>query len=634
LAIALGQDPPHIEQTLVTLAQQGLINLLADGQAEVELGRTRRRTLPARLWPALHATHRLYSTQEIATLRTVTPILQFARAKLGEFADHGPGHALRVKSFATQLGYLLGLTLPEQHLLRAAALFHDIGNIVDRQRHHLISQETVEKLTAAGQLPFSAGEAALIGLVCRWHRKEYEPERCDRLQDKPIRTGLLASILRVADAMDIDFRRADYSEQFTRIVHLFFPREIPYWTSLEEILGLRLLGQAEMSFQVFTRGPVSDNIQIAMLRQDLAHTPLAGSVQQIAVIESAPPQPAHSIGPAPQLRPALLAFSFDPHSLVMAALSRKHLQATGYAVQLLAFPNTPATPGWLWGDKLAQLNPANFARVVVIGDRPDPTINQQLFSTVARWRAHGLSITSLNRHEANWSRTPALLEQGVEVTLGGDWAYFWGDQVTFADFLWGRVAALCTRDSTQATTKLVAEEQLLSQGLLKVVYEAVAQASGQDENWIRLAEPILEHIAGDDRAYFTAQAHSFAAAYATLANPGQVKGKLLLVELEADQVGPSCYWALEQAIEQHGRLPERGLCYQVPYALATWPQGEVVGLLAMNHWRDEAAIPIRLLYPGHLGPAPEGNECTLQAYLTPEQAQQVIQALIAACNQA
>jgi hypothetical protein len=150
LAQLLATDSTDLQAALTTLLAQGRIRLTTNGQVEVVIGRTRRRTLPARLWPALQTASRLYSAQEIITLRTVIPIVQFARAKLGEFTDHGPGHILRVKTFATQLGYVLGLTANEHHLLRAAALFHDVGNILDRATHHIISQETVEKLAAMG----------------------------------------------------------------------------------------------------------------------------------------------------------------------------------------------------------------------------------------------------------------------------------------------------------------------------------------------------------------------------------------------------------------------------------------------------------------------------------------------------
>ena len=106
LAQNLERDPSEVHDALSALTEKGHARLSADGRAKVVFGRTRRRTLPAQLWPALLAPSRLYSEQEIATLRTAVPILQFARAKLGEMVDHGPGHALRVKSFTTQLGYI------------------------------------------------------------------------------------------------------------------------------------------------------------------------------------------------------------------------------------------------------------------------------------------------------------------------------------------------------------------------------------------------------------------------------------------------------------------------------------------------------------------------------------------------
>ncbi len=626
---AIGADPAELHAALTALLEKGWLALSPDGQATLNLGHTRRRTLPARLWPALFASHRLYSTQEIATLRTVIPLLQFARAKLGEFTDHGPGHALRVKSFATQLGYILGLTSTEQHLLRAAALFHDVGNIIERERHHLISQETVEKLTGAGQLPFSPREGAVVGLLCRWHRKEYEPDRQDEMQGQTIRTGLLASILRVADAMDIDYRRADYSEHFTAVIRLFFAHELPFWTSVEEVLGVRLCCRPELIFQVFTRGEVSDNLQIAMLQKDLAATPIAGTVQQIAVKDAPPDFQAN--GKIAGV--ALLVFPFDPHSLVMAALSRRHLQAAGYTVELLCYPDTADGPAWLWGEALPGLNQARFARLVVIGDRPDPAVTPILLQTIRQWRSGGVSVAIFNRHEANWGRVPDLLREGVEVTLGGDWAYFWGEAVSPADLAWGRIAALCTRDPTQASVGGQIEERALTQGLLKVVSEAAQQFPSDIEGWGALAEPILAHISADDRPYFAQQAGDFTTRFASLAAPGQVKGKVVCFELKPGAATQTCYWALERAIEEQGRTPERGFCFQVPYALATWLEGDTVELLAINHWRDEKAIPIRLLYPAPLGPPPEGNESAIRVHLPLNQADQVVQALVEACNQ-
>ena len=224
LTQSTGLDPTQVQEALAVLFEEGRVRPLVNGQIEAVIGRAKgRKTLPAQLWHALQTSDRLYTEQDIATLRTAIPILQFARARMVEFADHGPGHALRVKSYASQLGHVMGLNPTEQGLLRAAALFHDVGNAVGRERHNILSQETVIRLTADGELPFSAEEAEVVGLLCRWHRSEYAPNQVDHLGGEVVRTGLLASILRVADAMDIDQRRSDYSDRFYRMLQFFFP---------------------------------------------------------------------------------------------------------------------------------------------------------------------------------------------------------------------------------------------------------------------------------------------------------------------------------------------------------------------------------------------------------------------------
>lgn len=635
LATALNEAVAVLEPLLGVLRDQGQLVQEADGRWAVRLGRTRRRTLPARLWPALTTSNRLYSTQEIVTLRTVVPILQFARAKLSEFADHGPGHVFRVKSFATQLGYLVGLTPAEQHLLRAGALFHDVGNIIDRARHHIISQETVERLTAQGELPFSQREAALVGLLCRWHRKEYEPHRVDEWAGQAIRTGLLASLLRVADAMDIDQRRVDYSAQFMHILHFFYPEELPYWHSLTEILGVRIRSRGQVTLQVLTQGVITENMQVTMLEKDLAQTPLPWSVQVMPVLATQEPVYAK-----PNVGRALLICPFEPHSLIMAALSRHQLQTAGYTVELLCYPDTPEASPWLWREALLAYNPAAFTRLIIIGDRPDATSTEAVLATSRRWQAVGVTVSLLNRHEANWGRVPQLLAAGVEVTVGGDWAYFWGDAITPQALRWARVAALCTRDPTQSTVGLSAIEQSLTQGLLNMVYTVLRTPPTTGADWSVAAGTILDRIASDDNAFgglpqqdwFAAQAAAFAATYANTSATAQVQGKVLVVDIGAS-FPAAAYWLLEVLIERQGRTPDRGLCFRTPYAIALWPDGDAVELLAISHWREEAAVPIRLLYPAADGPLPDGNESTIRLRLPPTQAEGMLAALLAACNQ-
>jgi hypothetical protein len=666
LANALETDEAEVRAVLTSLAERGHIRFLADGRVRLALGWSRRRALPADVWRALLPADRLYSTQDIVTLRTVIPILQFARAKMGEFADHGPAHALRVKSFATQLAFLLGLTKAEQQLLRAAALFHDVGNILDRQRHHIISQETVERLTAVGELPFSPEEAALVGLLCRWHRareKDFDPERIDTLRNELVRTGVLGSVLRVADAMDIDYRRSDYTESFARVLKFFFPEELPYWTSLEEILGVRVLctpvvdrepsgapvddaGKAradnpgQVSLQVFVRHAADENMQITMLRQDVLSTPLGWSVDTIALDVPARESQAGSAGHQPRLSvagaagTALIAFPFDPHSLVMAALSRTHLRAAGYAVSVLCYPDAADGALWLWDEALADLDPANYTHLVVIGDRIDPHERANGLDVIKRWRAAGVKLSLLNRHEASWSRLPRVLRSGVEVTLGDDWAYFWGTPSSAAALAWARIASLCTRDPTQSIVGIPSSEQTMTQGLLAAVYEVAGGSPTDSADWAALAEPIMERIAADDRAWFAERAPAFVATYAPPVSPSRIEGRVLIFEQSPCALSQAAYWPLEAAIERHGRAPVRGIQFAVPYAIAFWPIDSGIVLLAISHWREEHATPIRLLYPIELGPSPQGNESTIRVRLAADQAFAVVDALVAACNQA
>lgn len=637
LAQALDLAPAEVQEALDSLVKRGGISIAEDGLAQVTLGKTRRRTLPARLWPALLASSRLYSTQEIAVLNTALPILQFARAKMSEFADHGPGHVLRVKSFATQLGSVAGLSEKEQHMLRAAAFFHDVGNVLDRGRHHIISQETVQRLTASGELPFSNQEAELVGLLCRWHRKEYDPDRIDHIHGEAVRTGLLASILRVSDAMDIDHRRSDYNERFSRVLEFYYPSEIPFWTSLEEILGVRIHCRPEVNLQVFAIRELQDNIQFNMLRGDLEGTPLAWGVERVLVSNGPDPNSLAQgtfLGVAKGYgrKKALLAYPFDGHSLIMAAISRRNLKRAGWQVEMLCFPDTANGPSWLWSEGLAEYAPENYDLLVAIGDRPDPEAREPLLNRVRIWRTAGVPISILNRHEANWTRLPELLEQGVEIHLGADWAYFWGSEVQQQDLFWGHIAALCTRDPTQSTVSLSGEDEVIVQGLLKSVLD---QAGGSNEDvagWVRLSEQILRRIEANDSAYFSDQAFEFRTKYTVAPRAPEVDGQVLRFHEAPGNLPQAYYWVLEEAIEKHGRAPERGIQFKTPYAVATWQEGEVLELLAISHWREESAIPIRLLYPSDMGPPPEGNESTVRVSLPREQADGVVQALIDACN--
>lgn len=87
--------------------------------------------------------------------------------------------------------------------LEAAGLLHDIGWISGRDGHHKKARDLI---IGSQELPFTAQEKIIIGLIARYHRRSL-PESthkyyCDLKSDDREIVRKLSAILRVADALD------------------------------------------------------------------------------------------------------------------------------------------------------------------------------------------------------------------------------------------------------------------------------------------------------------------------------------------------------------------------------------------------------------------------------------------------
>ncbi|HYR99119.1 MAG TPA: HD domain-containing protein, partial [Gemmatimonadales bacterium] len=88
-------------------------------------------------------------------------------------------------------------------ILRAAALLHDIGYLINHERHHKHAYHLIMHGDLRG---FSAREIELIANVARYHRRAFPKKshanfaRLDRGERRLVRR--LAGILRVADGLD------------------------------------------------------------------------------------------------------------------------------------------------------------------------------------------------------------------------------------------------------------------------------------------------------------------------------------------------------------------------------------------------------------------------------------------------
>ena len=116
-------------------------------------------------------------------------------------------HAMQVSKLSLrlfdQLHSLHGLGAADRRILQAAALLHDIGQFVSFKGHHKHSHYLISNT----ELPnFSHHEMQLVANVARYHRKAHPADHHLAFmaldENERIRVTRLASLLRVADALD------------------------------------------------------------------------------------------------------------------------------------------------------------------------------------------------------------------------------------------------------------------------------------------------------------------------------------------------------------------------------------------------------------------------------------------------
>jgi exopolyphosphatase/guanosine-5'-triphosphate,3'-diphosphate pyrophosphatase len=101
------------------------------------------------------------------------------------------------------LGKHLGCTSEDWPLLEAAALVHDVGQLVSYRGHH---RHSYHLIAHADALPFPPRERLLLALISRYHRKaapsKKHPEFAQLNPEERARVRRLAAILRLADGLD------------------------------------------------------------------------------------------------------------------------------------------------------------------------------------------------------------------------------------------------------------------------------------------------------------------------------------------------------------------------------------------------------------------------------------------------
>ncbi|MDX8551882.1 HD domain-containing protein [Methanospirillum sp. J.3.6.1-F.2.7.3] len=181
---------------------------------------------------------------------------------------HGWSHVEHVISHARTLGSLCSLAESEQKILDWACLLHDVGNGAEgidgdkaRACHHLYSFQMIREWDDKGFFTdiMTPNEVRKVADLCFRHRKFLplpEEESMKRL----------CVLLRVADSMDIDERRAmgnDEGESYQSLKSKLPESSIEHWESHQGIKGIRLYIKKNLiEFQIFIKDKEKAAFQI------------------------------------------------------------------------------------------------------------------------------------------------------------------------------------------------------------------------------------------------------------------------------------------------------------------------------------------------------------------------------------
>lgn len=127
-----------------------------------------------------------------------------------EFADRcrtDRQHVEQVRRLALslfdQIGEAIGCTAEERHILEAAGILHDVGQLVSYKSHH---RHSYQLIMHADRIGLGARERSLVALVSRYHRrrgpKKSDPPFAALTPDDQALVRRVSGLLRVADGLD------------------------------------------------------------------------------------------------------------------------------------------------------------------------------------------------------------------------------------------------------------------------------------------------------------------------------------------------------------------------------------------------------------------------------------------------
>lgn len=161
--------------------------------------------------------------------------------ELANFTSHGLDHTKRVIYHLNAIIKVCdegrsGMTDLEAYLLYASAWLHDIGCLLGREEHSIKSAEMIEELQGR-YIEGIEDKVPFLQLIIRAHSRKEELKEVPEyvyLYGEKVKLRFIAALFRLADACDIDRRRAP------KVVYGFIKKELKskskkYWIAHQHV---------------------------------------------------------------------------------------------------------------------------------------------------------------------------------------------------------------------------------------------------------------------------------------------------------------------------------------------------------------------------------------------------------------
>ncbi|MHB8279385.1 MAG: HD domain-containing protein [Candidatus Humimicrobiaceae bacterium] len=524
---------------------------------------------------------------EIEIFQTFFPYLSFSGNKNVEMTDHDAMHAQRVRRTTAFLGSSVGLNKVELTHAKIGALLHDLGMGKERGEHEKTGASVFRSTVKKENISLDEDNISIIESIIRTHRGGYNNSEINKFSGSNIRTGLMCSVVRIADAMDIDERRSSSYDEKQGALEVFSKKQVPYHISVKSIKGTRFVCYEEPHIEVFIDNPERAQYHIFKLEEDIRQTPFSWGVSTYNVRNE-------SIKESPQRKnkKAFVSSYCDLHGMIMGSITCNNLSKKGIDFEFNYGIKSTSDPEVFWKDIIHNYTNMENYGLFFFTDMHIPRSNPEISLDACRKLIENGKTVYYSHHlEQDVGLIPHLINIGVYVSLGDVWSCFYGNNLTESDIFWARIAALCDRDTSWLKVFWSPQIRDVKNGLNVLFFKALKE---NDESLIK---EMIEKIRNDDRSYFSNVKDKIEDLYPLSDINFKKEGYFLIIDKLPALRGRISYLVLDQLMLKQGAhqdgdnyIPDH------PYAVTIFERPDKrCHILFQSCW-GKRIIPIRYFF--------------------------------------